>query len=152
MEIHSSMLAWRIPWTGEPGGLQFMGLQRVRHDWAINTYYLCCVEWPKNPPPKTRKTQGWRVERVVWLPQSQLGKFLCYQVTNQFSSQWAAAFSSLEKNAKIQDGPPVSWQILFYPFSQVNYQYCSHVHYAEAFEEYFFASCPMSSLQITEHW
>ena len=32
MAIHSSILAWRIPWTKEPGGLQSMGLQRVRHD------------------------------------------------------------------------------------------------------------------------
>ena len=30
--IHSSILAWRLPWTEEPEGLQFMGLQRVRHD------------------------------------------------------------------------------------------------------------------------
>ena len=29
MAIHSSILAWRIPWTEEPGGLQTMGLQRV---------------------------------------------------------------------------------------------------------------------------
>ena len=29
---HSSTLAWRIPWTEEPGGLQFMGSQRVGHD------------------------------------------------------------------------------------------------------------------------
>ena len=29
---HSSILAWRIPWTEEPGGLRSMGLQRVRHD------------------------------------------------------------------------------------------------------------------------
>ena len=29
MATHSSILAWRIPWTEEPGGLQFMGLQRV---------------------------------------------------------------------------------------------------------------------------
>ena len=29
---HSSILAWRIPWTEEPGGLQSMGWQRVRHD------------------------------------------------------------------------------------------------------------------------
>ena len=29
---HSSILAWKIPWTEEPGGLQFMGSQRVRHD------------------------------------------------------------------------------------------------------------------------
>ena len=29
---HSSILAWEIPWTEEPGGLQFVGLQRARHD------------------------------------------------------------------------------------------------------------------------
>ena len=29
---HSSVLAWRIPGTGEPGGLPYMGLHRVRHD------------------------------------------------------------------------------------------------------------------------
>ena len=34
MVTHSSILAWRIPWTEEPGGLQSMGLQRVRHDWS----------------------------------------------------------------------------------------------------------------------
>ena len=32
MAIHSSVLAWRVPWTREPGGLQSMGLQRVGHD------------------------------------------------------------------------------------------------------------------------
>ena len=32
MAIHSSILAWKIPWMEEPGRLQFMGLQRVRHD------------------------------------------------------------------------------------------------------------------------
>ena len=30
--IHSSILAWKISWSEEPGGLQSMGLQRVRHD------------------------------------------------------------------------------------------------------------------------
>ena len=34
MATHSSILAWRIPWAEEPGGLQSTGLQRVRHDWA----------------------------------------------------------------------------------------------------------------------
>ena len=32
MATHSSVLAWRSPWTEEPGGLQSMGSQRVRHD------------------------------------------------------------------------------------------------------------------------
>ena len=34
MTTHPSILAWRIPWTEEPGGLQSMGLQRVRPDWS----------------------------------------------------------------------------------------------------------------------
>ena len=38
MATHSSILAWRTPWTEEPGGLQSMGLHRVRHDWATNTF------------------------------------------------------------------------------------------------------------------
>ena len=37
METHSSVLAWRIPWTQEPGGLQSMRSQRRGHDWATNT-------------------------------------------------------------------------------------------------------------------
>ena len=36
MATHSSALAWRIPWTEEPGGLQSRGLQRVRHHWAAS--------------------------------------------------------------------------------------------------------------------
>ena len=32
MATHSSILAWRIPWTEEPGGLQSMGSQRIRYD------------------------------------------------------------------------------------------------------------------------
>ena len=35
MAPHSSTLAWKIPWTEEPGRLQSMGLQRVKHDRAI---------------------------------------------------------------------------------------------------------------------
>ena len=37
MATHSSILAWRIPWTEEPGGLQSTWSQRVGHDWATNT-------------------------------------------------------------------------------------------------------------------
>ena len=48
---HSNILAWRIPWTEEPGRLQSMGLQRVGHNWGCTRYdmyqYLCqhCAEW-----------------------------------------------------------------------------------------------------------
>ena len=38
MATDSSILAWRIPWTEEPGGLQSTGSQRLGHDWATNTF------------------------------------------------------------------------------------------------------------------
>ena len=40
MATHSSILAWRIPWTEELGGLQSMGLQRVKHNGATNTFFM----------------------------------------------------------------------------------------------------------------
>ena len=45
---HSSILAWRIPWTEEPGWLQSVGSRRVRHDWATNTL---AFHSPLPPPP-----------------------------------------------------------------------------------------------------
>ena len=49
MSIHSSTLAWKIPWTEEPGGLQSTGSQRVGHDWAtslsLSPCYLSESEW-----------------------------------------------------------------------------------------------------------
>ena len=51
--LHSSILAWEVPWTGEPGGLQSMGSQKVRHNrvtelnWTYYHYYyyfgLACI-------------------------------------------------------------------------------------------------------------
>ena len=48
---HSSILAWRIPWTEEPGGWQSVGLQRVRYAWQTNTqgvqytFLIYTVKW-----------------------------------------------------------------------------------------------------------
>ena len=39
MATHSTILTWRIPWTEEPGMLQFMGLQIDRHDWEMFTFH-----------------------------------------------------------------------------------------------------------------
>ena len=41
--IHSSVLAWRIPWTEEPRELQSMGSQRVAHNRATNTLTPCLI-------------------------------------------------------------------------------------------------------------
>ena len=40
MATHSSILAWEIPWTEEPGGLQPMGFQRVRHDLVTEQEFI----------------------------------------------------------------------------------------------------------------
>ena len=51
MAPHSSTLAWKIPWTEEPGRLQSMGSLRVRHDWAtsLSLFNLCIGEGNGNP-------------------------------------------------------------------------------------------------------
>ena len=56
---HSSILAWKIPWTEEPGRLQSMWLQRVRHDWATNTH-----TWYSSILTNTIIT---KVDLVTWL-------------------------------------------------------------------------------------
>ena len=40
MATHSSILAWKIPWTQKPGMLQSMGSERIRHDWVTNILSL----------------------------------------------------------------------------------------------------------------
>ena len=46
MITHSNILAWRIPGTEQPGGLQSMGLQRVRNDRETNTFTKRNQTWP----------------------------------------------------------------------------------------------------------
>ena len=45
MATHSSVLAWRIPWTEEPGRLQSMGSLRVGHDWATSLSLFTFINW-----------------------------------------------------------------------------------------------------------
>ena len=56
MATHSSILAWRIPWTEEGGGLEFMGSQRVcqehtRHMGSFTWYRLCLIVFLPFPAP-----------------------------------------------------------------------------------------------------
>ena len=45
MVTHSNTLAWKIPWTQEPGRLQSMGSRRVRHDWATSLSLFTFLHW-----------------------------------------------------------------------------------------------------------
>ena len=60
MATHSRILAWRIPWTEEPGGLLSMGSHRVRHDSSD----LACMHWRRKWQPTLvflpGESQEWR--------------------------------------------------------------------------------------------
>ena len=51
MATHSSTLAWKIPWTEDPGRLQSMGLWRVRHDWVTSLSLFTFTHWRKKWQP-----------------------------------------------------------------------------------------------------
>ena len=56
MVTHSSVLAWRIPWTKEPGRLQSMGSLRVRHDWETSLSLFTFMHWRRK----------WHSSVLVW--------------------------------------------------------------------------------------
>ena len=72
MAPHSSTLAWKIPWTEEPGRLQSMGSLRVRHDSATSlslfTFMHCRRKWQPTPVflPGESQGQGSLVGFCLW--------------------------------------------------------------------------------------
>ena len=51
MAPHSSTLAWKIPWTEEPGGLQSMGSRRVGHNWVTSLSFFTFMHWRRKWQP-----------------------------------------------------------------------------------------------------
>ena len=51
MATHSSTLAWKIPWTEEPGRLQFMGSRRIKHGWGTSLSLFTSVHWRRKWQP-----------------------------------------------------------------------------------------------------
>ena len=82
MATHFSILAWRIPWTEEPHGLQSMGSQRVRHDWVTHFHFHTACHTGYTSlylgPPKTDRSwwrgltecgywrREWQTTSVLW--------------------------------------------------------------------------------------
>jgi len=64
MAPHSSTLAWKIPWTEEPGRLQFMGSLRVGHDWTTSLSLFTFMHWRRKWQPTPvflpGEPQGWQ--------------------------------------------------------------------------------------------
>ena len=63
MAPHSSTLAWKIPWTEEPGRLQSVGSRRVRHDWVTSLSLFTFTHWRRKWQPTPvflpGESQGW---------------------------------------------------------------------------------------------
>ena len=80
LATHSSILAWRITWTEEPGGLQSMGLQRVGHDWATNTFTntpaLQADFLPFELPGKSNSPEVKKMQTLLWIAIRTHQKFL----------------------------------------------------------------------------
>ena len=65
MAPHSSTLAWKIPRTEEPGGLQSMGSLRVEHDWVTSLSLFTFIHWRRKWQPTLvflpGESQGWGI-------------------------------------------------------------------------------------------
>ena len=64
MATHRSVLGWRIPGTGEPGGLPFMGSHRVRHNWSdLAAAAAAWAFYPNSWPPHPRAS--WSLQNII---------------------------------------------------------------------------------------
>ena len=71
MATHSSILAWRIPWTATPGGFQSMGSHRVRHGFVTECAHACARTHTHTHAPK-----GITLEATALLPCRTLTSFV----------------------------------------------------------------------------
>ena len=90
MATHSSIFAWRIPWTEESGGLQSMGSQRIRHVWETFTLPLelsgeCMLlgynkdlEWQTLKPSAHHSSGSW-TDRIIALRQISITALFCLE-------------------------------------------------------------------------
>ena len=103
---HSSILAWRIPWTEEPGGLQSMGSQRVGHNWALSIHFLKLNRSSQN----LTVSWSWSVFIFVFfLLLHQLFQLIEYHVIFSFSmSACLASICIIHANIDWTDDPKLS--------------------------------------------
>ena len=106
MATHSSILAWKIPWMEEPGRLQSMGWQRVKHDWETSLHlseFSICLEAAVNTQVGLRSSEGligarkktcfW-IDTPTWLLAGGLSSYpsRALQTATWVSSRWGWKF------------------------------------------------------------
>ena len=91
MAPDSSILAWKIPWTEEPGGLQSTGLRRVGHDWATSLPLFTCVHWRRKWQPTPVFLPGESQGREAWWAA------ICGVAQSQTRLKWLSSSSIYHK-------------------------------------------------------
>ena len=109
MATHCNILAWRIPWTEEPGRLQSRCLQRVGADWATNTFTFIPSLWSLPPtlpshPCRLTRSRGcrWRWWRtalmfgILWL--------FPFEPVKEFTGSFWTFLCSESRDYSLEDG------------------------------------------------
>ena len=114
MATYSKIVAWKIPWIEEPGGLQSMGSQRIGHDWATNTFTSLSWGWLlliskslwslPSLGPETHEFR-WGL-KTIWGHGDVLIK-LCQPAIEGLEREGAAVFS--ERDFKSRGPQPLGW-------------------------------------------
>ena len=120
MATYSSILAWRIPRTVEPGGLQSVGSQRVGHDWKTNTKFSSVQVWDfpcgqdcASPVGGMGSIHGWgtKILHAVWYSQKIIFKKMCPDLgLKLYQLVWACRLKTREKYKKANS------LLLFWPY------------------------------------
>ena len=128
MATHSSILAYRIPWTEEPGGLPSMGLQRVGHDWVTNTHtHHCTIVRISKMEPPNMNMHTW-FSKHLRFPQNLLITWVP-SVATLLSSEspvqvvWVSLYFSFPKQYSRSINQKESAKMLLIPIS-IWYFYC----------------------------
>ena len=98
MATHSSILAWRIPWTEEPGQLQSIVLQRVGHDWTTNRREYG-GQWEMNFINRDKAALG-RIKVQAARPLLKKKMFYSYYMIKKYPKQTSESQQILKNNRK----------------------------------------------------
>jgi len=114
MAPHSSTLAWKIPWTEEPGRLQSMGSLGVGHDWATSLSLFTFMHWRRKWQPTPvflpGESQGWEAwwaavygvaqsrTWLKWLSSSSISSSRATNSFTLFTFIWVTQTSFIRKN------------------------------------------------------
>ena len=108
MATHSSVLAWRIPGTGEPGGLQSMGSHKVGHDWndlAVATAAAWCLSLEVKASARNAgdlgSIPGWG--RFPWRRKCNPLQYSCLENPMDGGAWWATVYRLAQSRTRLSD-------------------------------------------------